>query len=61
MIDGAIETVFRLGDGSATTPIIAGQADVSRGALIHHFASRADLIASMVAWDTNRNWSLRPA
>lgn len=48
LIDGAIATVFRLGYGGATTPIIAEEAGVSRGALTHHFESRADLMASVV-------------
>ena len=50
LLNGAIEAVFRLGYAGATTPLIADEAGVSRGALTHHFESRADLMASVVTW-----------
>jgi len=50
LINGAISAVHRLGYGGATTALIAEEAGVSRGALTHHFDSRADLMACVVSW-----------
>lgn len=49
-MEAAVGAVYRLGYGGATTAIIADEAGVSRGALTHHFGSRAELMATVVQW-----------
>lgn len=48
MIQAAIECICRVGYAETTTTLIAERADVSRGALQHHFASKADLIVAVI-------------
>lgn len=50
LMEAAVSAVYRLGYGGATTAIIADEAGVSRGALTHHFGSRAELMATVVQW-----------
>jgi AcrR family transcriptional regulator len=44
LIDAAIETLHDLGYAAATTMAIQNRAGVSRGALVHHFPTKIDLI-----------------
>lgn len=48
LIVAAIECIERVGYVEATTTLIAQQANVSRGALQHHFATKADLIVAVI-------------
>jgi AcrR family transcriptional regulator len=48
LIDASTRTIYRLGYGGATTALIAEEAGVSRGALTHHFATRAELMAEVL-------------
>jgi AcrR family transcriptional regulator len=48
LIVAAIECIERMGYVDATTTLIAQYADVSRGALQHHFATKADLIIAVI-------------
>jgi AcrR family transcriptional regulator len=48
LIVAAIECIERFGYVEATTTLIAQQANVSRGALQHHFATKADLIVAVI-------------
>jgi AcrR family transcriptional regulator len=48
LIAAAIEAICELGYPEATTTVISVRAGVSRGALQHHFASRADLIIAVI-------------
>ena len=43
-----MQVLFRSGYGGATTDIIAKEAGVSRGAIIHHFGTRAQLMADVI-------------
>lgn len=48
LIVAAIECIERVGYVEATTTLIAQHAAVSRGALQHHFATKADLIVAVI-------------
>jgi AcrR family transcriptional regulator len=48
LIVAAIECIERVGYVEATTTLIAQQANVSRGALQHHFATKTDLIVAVI-------------
>lgn len=50
LIQAALDEIFEVGYHTATTQGIAQRASVSRGALLHHFPNRADIvIATMEA------------
>lgn len=44
LIDATVDCLHRLGFGATTTVAVTAQAGVSRGAMLHHFPTRADLI-----------------
>lgn len=44
LIQATLDEIFEVGYHAATTQDIAARANVSRGALLHHFPARADLI-----------------
>lgn len=48
LIEAAVNTIYRLGYGGATSAIIAEAAGVSSGSIVHHFGTRADLMAEVV-------------
>jgi AcrR family transcriptional regulator len=48
LLDAAIETLCAEGYGGATTAAIARRAGVSRGAQLHHFPTKAQLVAAAV-------------
>ena len=48
ILDAAIRCFHRFGYNNTTTEKIANEAGVSRGAMLHHFPSRADLIKAAV-------------
>ena len=48
ILDAAIECFYRLGYASTTTENIANAAGVSRGAMLHHFANRFELIRAAI-------------
>ncbi len=48
LIDASTRTIYKLGYGGATTALIAEEAGVSRGALTHHFTTRAELMAEVL-------------
>jgi AcrR family transcriptional regulator len=48
LIVAAIECIERVGYVEATTTLIVQHANVSRGALQHHFATKADLIVAVI-------------
>jgi AcrR family transcriptional regulator len=47
LLDAAISLLFTGGYGAATTTNVAKKADVSRGAMTHHFRTRADLMMAV--------------
>jgi AcrR family transcriptional regulator len=48
LIDATIATIHELGYAAASTTLIAERAGVSRGAILHHFGTRAALMAEVV-------------
>lgn len=49
ILDAAVHCLFRHGYGATTTVSVAASANVSRGAMLHHFPSKADLMLSTLA------------
>ncbi|HEX7946616.1 MAG TPA: TetR/AcrR family transcriptional regulator [Phenylobacterium sp.] len=48
LVAAAIGVVHRLGYGAATTALIADEAGITRGAILHHFGTRAELMAEVI-------------
>jgi AcrR family transcriptional regulator len=48
LLDAAVESLYAKGYGALTTNDIARRAGVSRGALLHHFPTKAELVAAAV-------------
>lgn len=48
LLDATIDCLFELGYAGTTTTVIAERAGVSRGAQLHHFPTKADLVTSAV-------------
>lgn len=48
ILDAAVDCFYELGYFNTTTEHIARKAGVSRGAMLHHFATRSDLINAAV-------------
>lgn len=44
LFDAAIACLYELGYGATSTVVVAARAGVSRGAMLHHFPSKADLM-----------------
>lgn len=53
LLEAAIDCLFRLGYGATTTHVVAEAAGASRGAMLHHFPTKAELMAATVryAWE----------
>jgi AcrR family transcriptional regulator len=49
ILDAAVSCLIELGHARTTTLVVQERAGVSRGALLHHFPTRADLLAETVA------------
>ena len=48
ILEAAIDCLQRHGYGRTTTQLIAEMAGISRGAMLHHYATKQDLIASVI-------------
>ncbi|MBY0276698.1 TetR/AcrR family transcriptional regulator [Candidatus Binatia bacterium] len=48
LLDAAVACLVELGYGGTTTTVVAERAGVSRGAQLHHFATRAELVGAAV-------------
>lgn len=48
LIEATIQIIHRIGYGGATTALIAQEAGVTRGAILHHFGTRAELMANVI-------------
>src|SRR5918995_1287127 len=48
IIDAAIECFVKLGYARTTTTVIAERAGLSRGAMLHHFPSKIDIVRAAV-------------
>lgn len=49
LIDAAIAVLHRVGYGATTTSLIADEAGVSRGAMLHQYPTKVDLMLAVVA------------
>ena len=58
ILDAAIRCFYEFGYNKTTTEKIASEAGVSRGAMLHHFPSRADLIRAAVNYLNQRRLEL---
>jgi AcrR family transcriptional regulator len=47
LIAAALKTLYEQGYGATTAELVARRAKVSRGAMLHHFRTRVDLMASV--------------
>src|SRR5579859_7683705 len=48
ILEAAIDCLQKHGYGRTTTQLIAEMAGISRGAMLHHYATKQDLIASVI-------------
>jgi AcrR family transcriptional regulator len=48
LLDATIDCLIEYGCGGTTTPRVAEKAGVTRGAQVHHFGSKADLVVAAV-------------
>jgi len=48
LLDAAVDCLVELGWAGTTTTVVAERAGVSRGAQLHHFATRAELVGAAV-------------
>ena len=55
LLDAAVECLIELGVAGTTTLAVQHRAGTSRGALLHHFPTHADLLAASVAELVKRN------
>jgi len=55
LLDAALECLIELGVAGTTTLAVQRRAGASRGALLHHFPTHADLLAASVAELVKRN------
>lgn len=55
LLDAAVECLIELGVAGTTTLAVQRRAGTSRGALLHHFPTHADLLAASVAELVKRN------
>ena len=49
ILEAAVTCLFKAGYGATTTVSVAAEAGVSRGAMLHHFPSKADLMLATLA------------
>jgi AcrR family transcriptional regulator len=54
LLEAAIDSLNRYGYASTTTQLIIEIAQVSRGAMLHHYATRMDLIAALIDYLLHR-------
>ncbi len=50
ILDAAVDCIVNIGYAKTTTMMIAGRAGLSRGATLHHFPSKTDIIAATVEY-----------
>jgi AcrR family transcriptional regulator len=50
LIDAAIQSLFELGYAATTTQVVTERAGVSRGAILHHFPTKVDLMVAVAEY-----------
>ncbi len=58
ILDAAIDCLQTHGYGRTTTQLIAEIAGISRGAMLHHYATKQDLIASVIDYTVYKRWEI---
>jgi AcrR family transcriptional regulator len=58
ILEAAIDCLQRHGYGRTTTQLIAEVAGISRGAMLHHYATKQDLIASVIDYTVYKRMEL---
>lgn len=48
ILEAAVDCLARVGYARTTTQLIAATADISRGAMLHHYATKQELIAAVI-------------
>jgi AcrR family transcriptional regulator len=48
ILEAAVDCLERYGYASTTTQLIAQTAEISRGAMLHHYATKQDLVAAVI-------------
>jgi AcrR family transcriptional regulator len=58
LIDAAVRALDRDGYGAVTVSVVIDEAGASRGAFLHHFPTKADLMLAVVrhVWDIDRRY-----
>ena len=59
LLDAAVECLIELGVAGTTTLAVQRRVGASRGALLHHFPTHAELLAASVAELVRRNEQAR--
>lgn len=60
LIDAAIACLFELGYAATTTQVVTDRAGVSRGAILHHFPTKVDLMVAVAEYAADyQNRSVR--
>ena len=50
LLEATIDCLFRLGFGATTTHVVAEVAGISRGAMLHHYRTKAELMVAAVRY-----------
>ena len=58
ILDAAIDCLQTHGYGRTTTQLIAEMAGISRGAMLYHYATKQDLIASVIDYTVYKRWEI---
>jgi len=58
ILEAAIDCLQLNGYGHTTTQLIAEMAGISRGAMLHHYATKQDLIASVIDYTVYKRWAM---
>ncbi len=58
ILEAAVDCLQRYGYAATTTQLIAQTADISRGAMLHHYATKQDLIAAVIDYTLYKRMEL---
>ncbi len=58
ILEAAVNCLRTHGYGRTTTQLIAEMAGISRGAMLHHYATKQDLIASVIDYTVYKRWEV---
>ena len=58
ILEAAINCLQRHGYAHTTTQLIAEMAGISRGAMLHHYATKQELIASVIDYTVYKRWAI---